>query len=82
MFVFADYERDLRPGAGQARAQTGRSLSATAERRRNRASAVPEGDRGLLDSVARPGGVTLPRLRWARRASTAHRNATTWDSCS
>jgi len=61
------YELDLFPGAGQVNAQTGRFLSATAERRRSGAGAVPEGDRWLLESVTRPGGVTLPRLRWARR---------------
>ena len=64
------YELDLFPGAEQASAQTGRFLSATAERRRSGAGAVPEGDRWLLESVTRPGGVTLPRLRWARRADS------------
>jgi DNA phosphorothioation-dependent restriction protein DptH len=64
------YELDLFPGAEQASTQTGRFLSATAERRRSGAGAVPEGNRWLLESVTRPGGVTLPRLRWARRADT------------
>jgi len=64
------YELDLFAGAGQASAQTGRFLAATAERRRSGAGAVPEKDRWLLESVSRPGGVTLPRLRWARRADS------------
>jgi hypothetical protein len=61
------FELELFPGAGQSSAQTGRFLSATAERRRSGAGAVPEEDRWLLQSVTRPGGVSLPRLRWARR---------------
>ena len=64
------YELDLFPGVGQSNTQTGRFLSATAERRRSGAGAVPEADRWLLESVTRPGGVTLPRLRWARRADS------------
>jgi DNA phosphorothioation-dependent restriction protein DptH len=60
---------DLYPAGGQATELTGRFLSATAERRRVGAGAVPEEDRWLLDSISRPGGVNLPRLRWARRAS-------------
>jgi DNA phosphorothioation-dependent restriction protein DptH len=63
------YQLDLYPAAGQSTELTGRFLSATAERRRSGAGAVPSEDRWLLESVPRPGGVTLPRLRWARRAS-------------
>lgn len=62
------YHLDLYPAAGQPTELTGRFLSATAERRRSGAGAVPIGDRWLLESVDRPGGVTLPKLRWARRA--------------
>lgn len=61
------YELDLYPATQQSIELTGRFLSATAERRRTGAGSVPEIDRWLLDSVTRPGGVTLPRLRWARR---------------
>jgi len=46
---------------------SGRFLSATSERRRSGAGAVPEDDRWLLESVTRPGGVSLPRLAWMRR---------------
>lgn len=62
------YELDLYPAAGQATELTGRFLSATVERRRSGAGSVPEEDRWFMDSVSRPGGVNLPRLRWARRA--------------
>lgn len=61
------FELELYPGTGQSTAQTGRFLAATVERRRSGAGAVPEEDRWLLQSVSRPGGVSLPRLRWARR---------------
>lgn len=61
------YELDLYPASAQSSELTGRFLSATAERRRTGAGSVPEIDRWLLDSVTRPGGVSLPRLRWARR---------------
>lgn len=63
------YELDLYPASGQATELTGRFLSATAERRRTGAGSVPEQDRWMLDSVNRPGGVSLPRLRWARRST-------------
>lgn len=61
------FELELFPGAGRSSAQSGRFLVATTERRRSGAGAVPEEDRWLLQSVTRPGGVVLPRLRWARR---------------
>ena len=63
------YDLDLYPAAGQATELTGRFLSTAAERRRSGAGAIREEDRRLLESVTRPGGVTLPRLRWARRSS-------------
>lgn len=64
------YDLDLYPGSGQSDAQTGRFLAITAERRRSGAGAVPEQDRWLLESVTRPGGASLPRLRWARRTKS------------
>jgi len=59
---------DLYPADGR-NSMLGRFLAATAQRRRSGAGAVPEEDRWLLDSVTRPGGVSLPRLAWARRES-------------
>jgi len=64
------YELDLFPGVDQATAQIGRFLSASAERRRSGAGAVLEADRWVLESVTRPGGLALPRLRWARRGDS------------
>ncbi|HMW28566.1 MAG TPA: hypothetical protein PKE44_03240 [Plasticicumulans sp.] len=62
------FDLELFPADGR-RAMAGRFLSTTAERRRSGAGAVPEEDRWLLDSAPRPGGVSLPRLAWARRAT-------------
>lgn len=61
------FDLELYPADGQG-ALSGRFLSATSERRRSGAGAVPEGDRWLLESVTRPGGVSLPRLAWTRRS--------------
>jgi len=53
---------------GDHRAEwSGRFLAAIAERGRNSPNRVLQQDRWLLESVQRPGGVTLPRLKWARR---------------
>jgi hypothetical protein len=60
------FDLELYPSEGQG-ALSGRFLSATAELRRSGAGAVPEEDRWLLESVTRPGGVSLPRLAWTRR---------------
>lgn len=57
---------ELYPADGRADL-SGRFLSATSERRRSGAGAVPEDDRWLLESVTRAGGVSLPRLAWMRR---------------
>ncbi len=61
------FELELYP-ADAGRRLCGQFLSTTAERRRSGAGFVPEDDRWLLESVRRPGGVTLPRLHWSRRA--------------
>lgn len=61
------FDLELYPADGQG-ALSGRFLSATAERRRSGAGTVPEEDRWLLESVTRPGGVSLPRLAWTRRS--------------
>lgn len=53
---------------GDHRAEwSGRFLAATTEKGRNSPSRVLQQDQWLLGSVQRPGGVTLPRLKWARR---------------
>jgi hypothetical protein len=61
------YELDLYPATGVATELTGRFLSSAVERRRSGVGAGPDLDRWFMNSVARPGGVNLPRLRWARR---------------
>ena len=60
------FDLELYPADGQG-VLAGRFLSATTERRRSGAGSVPEEDRWLLESVTRPGGVSLPRLAWMRR---------------
>lgn len=62
------FDLELFPAAGR-RTLAGRFLAATAERRRSGAGVVPEEDRWLLESVTRPGGLTLPRLSWTRRTA-------------
>ena len=50
---------------------TGNYLTAIAERRRCGAGGIEAADRWMLESLPRPGGTVVPRLRWARRdAST------------
>jgi DNA phosphorothioation-dependent restriction protein DptH len=66
------FQLELYP-AEAGRHSCGHFLSATAERRRSGAGSVPEQDRWLLESVRRPGGVTLPRLAWARRTISVPR---------
>ena len=63
------FQLDLYPAEAR-RHSCGHFLSATAARRRSGAGSVPEGDRWLLESVRRPGDVTLPRLAWARRTGS------------
>jgi DNA phosphorothioation-dependent restriction protein DptH len=63
------FQLDLYP-AEAGRHPCGHFLSATAARRRSGAGSVPEVDRWMLESVRRPGDVTLPRLSWARRMSS------------
>ena len=46
---------------------TGTYLSNVVERSRAGASGVSESDKWIVESVTRSGGVSIPRLRWARR---------------
>lgn len=45
----------------------GRFIAECQERRRRRAGTVAEEDQWLLKSLSLPGGVRVPRLRWARK---------------
>ena len=58
---------ELYPSAGQ-RGVTGRFLSEAREKRRSGAGVLAAEDLWMLESLSLPGGVTLPRLRWARRS--------------
>ena len=66
------FQLDLYP-ADVGRQSCGHFLSATAARRRSGAGSVSKQDRWLLESVRRPGDVTLPRLAWARRTVSVPR---------
>ena len=49
------------------RGSAGRFLAEAREKRRSGAGALAEQDRWMLESTALAGGVSLPRLRWARK---------------
>ena len=92
----ADWEADL-DGDGQVgmafslelypspeqRDVAGRYIAGALERRRSGAGAVAGGDRWMQESLSLPGGVTMPRLRWARKEeepSTAAHVAIAFDT--
>jgi len=50
---------------------SGRFLAEVGRRHRSGAGQVGRQDRWMLESVQRPGGVVVPRLRWARRTDGA-----------
>jgi hypothetical protein len=58
-------ELQLFPSAGSS--SGGRFLADVLANRRAGSGGIAKVDRWMLESVARPGGVTLPKLRWARR---------------
>lgn len=53
----------------------GRFIVEARERRRSGAGVVSNDDRWMLESVSLPGGVNMPKLRWARRDRTEPENA-------
>ncbi len=57
---------ELYPSASQ-RGVAGRFIAEARERRRSGAGVVLEEDQWMLESTRLPGGMTLPRLRWARK---------------
>ncbi len=57
---------DLYPSARQ-RSVAGRFISEAREKRRTATGVLPPEDRWMLESLSLPGGVTRPRLRWARK---------------
>lgn len=66
---------ELYPSEEQ-RVVAGRFIAEAREKRRTGAGVLGEEDRWMLESVSLPGGISLPRLRWARKdgdpASAAH----------
>ena len=61
------FSLELYPSAEQ-RGVTGRFIAAAQERRRSSGTDVlARQDRWMLESLSLPGGVNLPRLRWARK---------------
>ncbi len=60
------FSLELYPSVAQ-RGVTGRFIADARERRRSGAGVLAAEDRWMLESLSLPGGVNLPRLRWARR---------------
>ena len=60
------FSLDLYPSPEQ-RAVAGRFIAEAREKRRSGAGVLATGDRWMLESIGLPGGVALPRLRWARK---------------
>ena len=60
------FSLELYPSTDQ-RGVTGRFIADAREKRRSGAGALAERDRWMLESLSLPGGVNLPRLRWARK---------------
>jgi DNA phosphorothioation-dependent restriction protein DptH len=58
---------ELYPSKGQ-RAITGRFIAEAREKRRSGAGVLAPDDQWMLESLSLPGGVSLPRLRWARKS--------------
>ena len=58
---------ELYPSQEQ-RGVAGRFIAEAREKRRSGAGVLPAEDYWMLESLTLPGGVTLPRLRWARKS--------------
>lgn len=74
---------ELYPSEEQ-RGVAGRFIAEAREKRRSGAGVLPAGDHWMLESLTLPGGVNLPRLRWARKSgqnpSTAAHLAVAFDT--
>ncbi len=60
------FSLDLYPTTEQ-RGVAGRFIAEAREKRRSGAGVLAEEDRWMLESLSLPGGVNMPRLRWARK---------------
>ena len=74
---------ELYPSEAQ-RGVSGRFIAEVREKRRSGAGVVSADDQWMLESLSLPGGVNLPRLRWARKSeqypSTAAHVAVAFDT--
>ncbi len=68
------FSLDLYPSPEQ-RAIAGRFIAEAREKRRSGAGVLAADDRWMLESISLPGGVALPRLRWARKEAGAPKTA-------
>ncbi len=62
-FMLELYPTSKQRGRGVA----GRFITESQEKRRRRAGTLEEKDRWMVESLALPGGVRFPKLRWARK---------------
>ena len=60
------FSLELYPSAEQLRV-AGRFIAEAREKRRSGAGVLAAEDRWMLESLSLPGGVNMPRLRWARK---------------
>ena len=65
---------ELYPSQEQ-RGMAGGFIAETREKRRSGAGVLAEEDRWMLESIGLPGGVNLPRLRWARKSEEGPKTA-------
>ena len=64
------YVLEIHPSRRQwKRGIAGRFIAESQEKRRRGAGTLEDDDRWMLESINLPGGVRLPRLRWARKES-------------
>jgi len=56
--------------SGERRNISGRFLSEIRQKRRTGLGEVPEDERWMLESISKPGGVNVPKLRWAKKESS------------
>ena len=77
------FSLDLYPSAEQ-RGVAGRFITEALEKRRRGAGVLATEDRWMLESLSLPGGINMPRLRWARKErqdpSTAAHMAIAFDT--
>ncbi|AHF86629.1 hypothetical protein RLEG3_12220 [Rhizobium leguminosarum bv. trifolii WSM1689] len=58
--------------------ESGRFLSMLGQRRRSGGGVLEAGDRWMTETAPRPGGVLVPRLRWAKRPEPLSNEGESW----